>query len=360
MREKEIAIADLQLDAENYRTGKQSDQRQAICALIEEQKHKLVRLAQDIIANGLSPIERIMVVPVAGERNRYRIVEGNRRVAAIKLLLEPDLADGTTWHNAFKRLHKQMPGQVPRKVTCTIVQSKEDGFPWIHRRHDTGLKGAGLEPWSTIAQYRAHAAQGKSAREIDVLEFVLAHGRLDSDVEERINGQDFPVTNLERLLNSKYINTQLELDRGERYLTSTASKRWVLMILREFVTVVAREEYNGRKFVVGDIYTAAKQRAFFNTLLAKYPKPGKSARRWAVSAETILPASERARMARTPKRLHGRTTERSRLIPRTCTVRPPIGRANDIYHELRRLDVEKYRNAVSILLRVFLEFSVEA
>ena len=37
-----------------------------------------------------------------------------------------------------------------------------------------------------------------------------------------------------------------------------------------------------------------------------------------------------------------------------------MGRANDIFHELRRLEVENYRNAVSILLRVFLEFSIEA
>ena len=86
-----------------------------------------------------------MVSPVAGEKNRYSVIEGNRRIAAIKLLFQPDLAEDTTWHNAFKRLHKKMPGQVPKEVTCTIVPSKEDGFLWIQRRHDTGLKGAGLE-----------------------------------------------------------------------------------------------------------------------------------------------------------------------------------------------------------------------
>jgi hypothetical protein len=37
-----------------------------------------------------------------------------------------------------------------------------------------------------------------------------------------------------------------------------------------------------------------------------------------------------------------------------------MGRANDILHELRRLEVESFRNAVSVLFRVFLEFSVEA
>lgn len=360
MKEKQLRITDLQLDTGNYRTGKQADQRETIHALIEEQKHKLVHLARDILENGLSPLERIMVSPVGGEKHRYTVIEGNRRVAAIKLLFQPDLAENTTWHNAFKRLHKSMPGQVPRKVKCTVVSSKEDGFPWIQRRHDTGLKGAGLEPWSTIAQYRAHASRGKSAPAIDVLEFALAHGQLEPDVQERIQGQDFPITNLERLLDSAYISQQLELDRGERYLTSTASKKWVLTILRDFVIAVAREEYNGKKFSVQDIYTAADQRAFFNKLAARHPKPAKSARRWAISADTSLPDAERVGTARAKKKSpHRRTTDRTRLIPSSSNVRPPIGRANDIYHELRKLEIEKYRNAVAILLRVFLEFSVE-
>jgi len=358
-REKEIPVTDLQLDPANYRTGKQSDQRQAISALIEEQKIKLVHLAEDIIANGLSPIESIMVVPVPGEKHRYTVIEGNRRIAAIKLLFQPDLAEGTTWHNAFKRLHKQMPGQVPKKIICRIGQSKEETFLWIERRHDTGLKGAGLEPWSTIALYRAHAAQGKSTPAIDVLEFVLAHGQLDSDVEERVRSQDFPITNLERLLRSAYVGKQLELDRGERYLTSTANKKWVLAILREFVTTVAREEYRGKKFSVHEIYTAAQQKQFFSSLLSKQPKPRKSARRWAISAETALPAYERSRISQRQRKLQRQTAERTKLIPKGCNVHPPSGRANDIYHELRRLPVEDYRNAVAILLRVFLEFSVE-
>jgi hypothetical protein len=250
MKDKEIRVTDLQLDTGNYRTGKQDDQRDAIRALIEEQKNKLIHLAQDIIESGLSPLETVMVTAVPGEKNRYIVVEGNRRVAAIKLVTQPDLAADTTWHNAFKRLHKLLPGQVPKKIKCKVAETKEEAFPWIQRRHDTGLKGAGLEPWSTIATYRAHAAQGKSAPEYDALEFVLTHGQLDSDVEERVMGQDFPITNLKRLIDSAYISEQLELDRGDPYLTTTASKKWVLTILRDFVTTVSREGYDGRQFSV--------------------------------------------------------------------------------------------------------------
>jgi hypothetical protein len=358
MKEKEIRVTDILLDTGNYRTGKQGDQRDAIRALIEEQKNKLVRLAQDIIDNGLSPLETVMVCAVPDQKNRYTVYEGNRRVAAIKLITQPDLAADTTWHNAFKRLNKRLPGLVPKKIVCKIAESKEEAFPWIQRRHDTGLKGAGLEPWSTIASYRAHAAQGKSAPEYDVLEFVLAHGQLEPDVLERVTGQDFPITNLKRLLDSAYISEQLQLDRGDR-LTTTANKKWVLNVVRDFVTTIAREEHeDGKKFAVKDIYDAADQKRFFNKVAAKHHKPSKSTKRWTIDADTTFGGTEHTPIRR--KKLHRPTLERKKLIPRNSNVRPPLGRANDIFHELGRLEVEVFRNAVSVLFRVFLEFSVEA
>ncbi len=358
MKEKLIRVTDLQLDTANYRTGKQDDQREAIHALIDEQKIKLVHLAQDIIENGLSPLEKVLVAPVLGEKNRYVVIEGNRRVAALKLVTQPDLAADTTWHNAFKRLHRMLPGQVRSTIRCAVATSKEEAFIWIQRRHDTGLKGAGLESWSTIAQYRANAARGRSAPEFDILEFMLAHGDLDSDVGERIMGQDFPITNLKRLVDSAYVSGQLELDRGESYLTTTASKRWVLNTLREIVTAISREEFNGSRFSVKDIYNAADQKKFFNRVVAKFPKPKARVRRWAVNADTKVGSSERGVLRK--KKPNRPKTERKKLVPGNSTVRPPSGRANDILHELRKLDVEKFRNAVSILIRVFLEFSIEA
>jgi hypothetical protein len=189
------------------------------------------------------------------------------------------------------------------------------------------------------------------------LEFILAHGRLDLDVEERIMGQDFPITNLKRLVDSAYVSAQLELDRGESYLTSTANKKWVLNLLREIVTVISREEFGGSRFSVKDIYAAADQKRFFNRLVAKCPKPSASARRWTVNADTKIGSSERGSLRK--KKPNRPTAERRKLVPGTTPVRPPSGRANDILHELRRLEVEKFRNAVSILLRVFLEFSIE-
>jgi hypothetical protein len=272
--------------------------------------------------------------------------------------MTPELAEGTAFLAAFNRLHKHR-AQLPKRVRCVVVTDKTVGFPWIQKRHDRDLKGAGLEPWSAMAKYRAAAAQGKSAPAIDVMEFVLAHGNLDNDVQETIGGQGFSITNLERLVDSTFIRDQLDLETGEKYLTCTADKKWVLKIFREFVDAIARGEFEGKKFSVGKIYTVADQRAFLKKLLAKYPKPARSSKRWLVAAETDLPSGFLGPRKAKNKQLRAKTSARRKLIPSICAIRPPVGRANDIYRELRRLDVDTYRNAVSILFRVFVEFSAE-
>jgi hypothetical protein len=128
--------------------------------------------------------------------------------------------------------------------------------------------------------------------------------------------------------------------------------------LRDFVTIIAREEYENHKaFAVKDIYSAADQKRFYHKILAKHPKPARSAKRWTVSANANLTDIDRAKPKK--KKPKKPTHERKRLVTNNTEVLPPVGRANDILHELRKLEVEPFRNAVSVLFRVFLEFSVE-
>jgi len=75
----EIDVVDLQLDPENYRTGPQPGQHEAIQAMIDEQGEKIVELAEDVLSNGLSPIELLAVCPT-DDPGKFRVVEGNRRL----------------------------------------------------------------------------------------------------------------------------------------------------------------------------------------------------------------------------------------------------------------------------------------
>jgi predicted transcriptional regulator len=52
--------------------------------------------------------------------------------------------------------------------------------------------------------------------------------------------------------------------------------------------------------------------------------------------------------------------KRSILIPRDLALFIDQPRINDIYRELKKLNIEEYSNAVSVLFRVFLELSADA
>ena len=70
---KTIPIGQLMLDTKNPRHGELDSQRAAIESLIASQRQKLVVLANDILKNGLSPIERLMVLKK--NKNGYTVVE---------------------------------------------------------------------------------------------------------------------------------------------------------------------------------------------------------------------------------------------------------------------------------------------
>lgn len=359
LQKKDILVSSLDLDQGNYRVGHQPSPQETLRAIIDEQGTKLVRLAEDMLNNGASPIELLMVAPTLGEADRFTVVEGNRRVAALKLIQDPELADGTSVYTAFQRLSKRK-AEAPTSLQCVVFPDKQSGFIWAQRKHDTGLKGAGTEPWSAIAKVRADADQGKSAPAHDVLEFVLANAPLDEDVRDRVSGHDFPVTNLDRLLQSAQVRSELQLDVSGPHLKSTAERKWMLKILSDVVTAIAREQFSGRKFTVADIYTAEKQTAFIRKVASQYPRPKGPTAEWMLEATTDLEsAADSANKQKTAARPHPKTTARPKLVPAGCPIKPPTGRANDIYLELRRLKVEDTRNAVAIMFRVFLEFSVE-
>jgi hypothetical protein len=95
-------LSELRLDQKNYRTGPVATQRAAVAAIIEDQKTKLVNLAEDILSIGLSPGEPIWVTRDPDAKGMYIVLEGNRRVAALKLLETP-ACSATIWMGSARQ-----------------------------------------------------------------------------------------------------------------------------------------------------------------------------------------------------------------------------------------------------------------
>src|SRR5688572_30824232 len=145
-----ISLGNLLLDLSNYRIGRQTSQKAARDAIIAEQDKKLVVLAKDIVENGLNPFDLPLVIDADDGQSNFIVIEGNRRLVAITLMLKPELADGTSLHTAFKKLNKDHADSIPRVLDCMIAPTKKAGLVWINRKHQSGLEGAGTEPWTAI------------------------------------------------------------------------------------------------------------------------------------------------------------------------------------------------------------------
>ena len=134
---KRISVADLVLDSENPRLPKSmsnKSEKEIINFLLSDAS--LIELMLAIGKNGFFEGEQLLVVPDDG--GKYLVVEGNRRLSAVKLLHNPDLGE------IYKvRLHKYS-----KKLTRIIFltkylfsfEKKDDILKYLGYRHITGIK----------------------------------------------------------------------------------------------------------------------------------------------------------------------------------------------------------------------------
>lgn len=148
---KDIEVKDLLLDPNNYRfldnpnykkklKGKYHlpEVQAATLRLLEQDKrYQLAELKKSIVANGYVPMERIIVAPYSGKPGTYTVVEGNRRVSALKSLLS-EAKEGVT------ELSAAQIGAFS-KIPCAVLQAGSADMDHAQRvimgiRHIAGPK----------------------------------------------------------------------------------------------------------------------------------------------------------------------------------------------------------------------------
>ncbi len=129
-------VSDLLLDPENPRifVRKSTSQARVLKYLFENEA--LEELALSFSRNGYFTEEPIVVVP--GGQRRFIVVEGNRRVATLKILLDPQLRKRLGAENwpvlSAKRLRSL------QQVPTVKYGSRSDVVPYLGFRHITGAK----------------------------------------------------------------------------------------------------------------------------------------------------------------------------------------------------------------------------
>lgn len=358
-----ISIGNLLLDTSNYRINRQDSQKAARDAIIAEQGKKLVKLAEDIIQNGLNPFDLPMVIDAVDGNRNFIVVEGNRRLTSILLVMNPELAKDTPIHLAFVKLNKKHAADVPRIFPCVIAKNRKEAQVWINRKHANGLEGAGTEPWSAMAKARADQDQGLARPDMDVIDFMLAEGTISDRTRKVLESSKFSLTTLERLLTTKELQEEIGLTLKGGKVYSYYEKPWLTAVVSDLVSTIAEGKFQngdrkGKKFTEREVDSPEKRGDFVQALIKDHPTRRKASSPWQVGGAGGGKSPPKKKPPSTVKPLPT-LADQPNLVPKNFKLALPAGKINDIFVEMKKLDVKAHRHAVSVLMRVFLELSIE-
>lgn len=218
-----IPLENLAIDLVNPRHVQQPSQREALATIAHDQGAKLANLAEDIAEKGLNPTEIPLVTP-ANEGGIFTVVEGNRRIAALKLSSSPHLLASIglprNLSERFKAIQRNSIDTLPTQITCAVL-SREEANHWIHLKHTGENEGVGIVSWDGRARQRFRG----SSPALQAIELVEASDLLD--LETRKNLPKIAITNVERLLGTPAARQLLGVDvkDGQLILLSPARSR---------------------------------------------------------------------------------------------------------------------------------------
>lgn len=341
-----VRPADLLVDEENPRLSEpNAGQRIAFRALAKDQQRKLLRLAQHIVDHGgLNPSKLPIVTAADGSAGRYLVLEGNRRLSALKALENPDSLVDAVPAGILKEIRKLSAKyrEAPiDSVACVVMKDRVEADPWIELEHTGENAGSGVVKWNSIEAGRFRARSGNLEPHLQVVAFLEKRGELRPETRKNM-----AATSLKRLIETPVVRDRLGIELRNRRLFLLADADKVSKALAYVVEHLP---------AVGEIYRIGQRIDYANNLPSR------------VAVKATVEKGQGIALDAAPAGAGGQSASRARperqrqtLIPNDCVL--SISNASRVRHiegELRKLNVYQLPNAASVLLRVFIELSAD-
>lgn len=365
-----LSVVNLMLDPRNPRLPEADvslSQNEILRDLVRHEK--VFELAKNIVEKGYYPGESIIVFPQNGKKY---VVEGNRRVAALKLLISPEGAPKEDFKK-FKALSAKVDSNEIRKVRAVIAPSREAAYPVMMDKHTQSI----VEKWEPLMQAKLYKNLIDSGLPVDHIsdEYKLPISRirdllrryemysiacildLPDEVLGKVNNpRVFPVTTLDRFFAYSEVLKFLGISFNENKelvgkISVNEFKKGYTKIVYDVATAeVKSRTVNNRKDMERYLREKFKENEIPNT-----KKKG------SFTAQTFLgPGATKTKRTFKKKTTAKKMPRKSRgIIPSRIKCFLNNQRINDVYEELRKIKVESYPNAVGLVLRSFLEMSLD-
>lgn len=140
-----ISIDNLELDPKNPRLPNSVERTQKAMLEYLARETSIEELMSVIAENGFFEGEALIAYEHPKSKGTYIVIEGNRRLVAVRLLHEPDL------YPKRKRIQEiaEEAEHKPKKLPVIVYDSREDVLTYLGYRHITGVK-----QWDPLAKAR--------------------------------------------------------------------------------------------------------------------------------------------------------------------------------------------------------------
>ena len=372
MIDAELLVDELMPDFLNPRIGNATTRLESIERIVGLQGPKLVNLAQSILTNGLSPIDRMLVVKDEKFPQHYVVIEGNRRATAMILLANPRLIETLGAFDSSADLKRckvkllALSGSFSRAIVepikVVLAPNREATRYWVQLRHSGEGDGVGVTRWRAIESARF---TDPKSRIVAVADLLFTEGDLSGVEKEMLD--DLSWTTFDRFIDSPRLRAILCFEVIDGVVVTTSPRNRVINALREIAFRVAKGEFDSRK--QNSVQDRIDALALLPSgVLPPRPvaaEPSEREEKRQSDESDAAPASSAAASAK-PEATGAQSTTRpsrsasrakDRLFRRSdFVVTDP--RLQDILKELSDLPLSSKPNACAVLLRVFLEMSV--
>lgn len=342
-------VVDLRLDPENIRLELKSTKPDEIIndLFVNEDAYQI---AKSIVEGGFFPDELPVIVKKGSEKI---VIEGNRRIAALKSLINPDIAP--TYAARLKHLIAGRSFAPIKSVRVVCAPSREDALQLLAMKHTVTTR----RPWRPLRKAYFYYAQYKAGKTIEELK--EAHPDVDVEdyvkmwemhdiaksmqygsslVEAKVHSQrEFPISTLARLYEDPSFREHMGMEfDANGHVKISAVKADFDKAFSQVVTDVTTKAVDSRK--LNDTKKIKKY-------LESVPKPAMQKAGKTIGSSVF-----------TPKTIL--TGKPKKLVPDSlvCNLQSPgVVR---MLEEIRAINYVKFPNATADLLRSLLECSLKA
>lgn len=356
-----LSVSNLKLDKDNPRIPTYISTRTTkdILSYLFEYE-KVDRLAEKIVDKGFISHDPIYVIK---EKESYVVVEGNRRVSALKCLLDPSLVPSASKMRKLEKLKKKLGQNQIEKIDVIVAPSRievqnvlfelhaEGKLQWNRQQKNQFIASVGVNSNESIEEIAARFNVKPSEIQDSVQEYYLERYftelKLPTEIEDKALNVKFGISIISRLVNSSFFKklTGFKVENGN--LQTAISKYKFDYLLSNFIIDIVNKEIDSRKLNKTSDIEKYIQRIYEEILDGESNEP--------VDFSPLINKSSDVKSKLKTKIKSKKTVKM--LIPKEKHYQTGLQKLDILIEEAQHMLLDVHKTASALLLRTILELT---